>query len=62
MRYLMDGKLGQWIITKLLLQLLASFMIIWFPHRIVLMMFTPVVVINGLVVINNMMILFSGIS
>ena len=51
--YLMESGDTTWIITKLLLQALVSFMIIWFPHKTVLMMFVPVVIINALVVLNN---------
>ena len=51
--YLMESGDMTWIIIKLLLQALVSFMLIWFPHKTVLLMFVPVVIINALVVLNN---------
>ncbi len=42
-----------WIAGKLLVQALISAMVLWFPHRLVLTIFTAAVVFNGLVVLNN---------
>lgn len=42
-----------WIIGKLLVQVLISVMVLWFPHRLVLTIFTAAVMFNGLVVLNN---------
>lgn len=42
-----------WIAGKLLVQALISVMVLWFPHRLVLTIFTLAVMFNGLVVLNN---------
>ena len=53
---LMRGLMGYgsaWIAVKLLLQGFVSFMILWFPHRLVLTIFFPVMAFNGAIVLNN---------
>jgi hypothetical protein len=42
-----------WIIAKLGLQGLISFMVLWFPHFIVLFFFTMATTGNLLIVLNN---------
>lgn len=42
-----------WIAAKMLLQLLISAMVLWFPHRIVLTIFIFAIWMNGFVVLNN---------
>lgn len=42
-----------WIIAKLGLQGLISFMVLWFPHWIVLFFFTMATTGNALIVYNN---------
>lgn len=45
-----------WIGAKLALQLLISFMVLWFPHRIVLGIFIAAVAFNASVVYSNLKI------
>lgn len=56
MRSLMDNIGTGWITAKLLLQGLISFMVIWFPHWIVVSMFVIATFGNALVVFNNLAI------
>ena len=52
MAHLGDG----WILAKLALQGVISFMVLWFPHWIVLGFFTAAIAGNALVVYNNFLI------
>ncbi|MBI1366173.1 MAG: hypothetical protein GC153_09500 [Alphaproteobacteria bacterium] len=45
-----------WIIAKLALQGVISFMVLWFPHRIVLAIFIAAIAVNAWVVYNNFLI------
>lgn len=45
-----------WVAAKLLLQAVISFMVLWFPHRIVLAIFTAAVAFNAAVVWSNLQI------
>ncbi len=60
MRAVMDAHGPGWIGAKLFLQLVISGMVIWFPHRIVLTVFTLAITLNGLIVMNNFWIAFGG--
>ena len=42
-----------WISVKLILHTLICFMILWFPHRMVLAILFPMVALSGAVVLNN---------
>lgn len=53
MRAIMDNYGVAWIAAKLLLQLLISAMVLWFPHRLVLIIFAFAVWTNGFIVLNN---------
>lgn len=53
MRAIMDHHGVAWIGAKAALQLLISAMVLWFPHRIVLIMFIFAVWTNGFIVLNN---------
>ncbi len=53
MRYVMDNHGIGWIAAKLVLQLIISAMVLWFPHRIVLFIFAFAVWTNGFIVLNN---------
>ena len=53
MRAVMDHYGAGWIAAKLFLQFVISAMVLWFPHRIVLMIFIFAVWTNGFIVINN---------
>ncbi len=55
-RLLMDNLANGWILAKLGLQLLVTVMILWFPHRLVLMIFTVPVAVTAMVVWNNLQI------
>lgn len=52
-RLLMDNLANGWILAKLVLQLAVSVMILWFPHRLVLWIFSFTLIIMGFVVWNN---------
>lgn len=53
----MMSQLGPgWILGKFFLQALVSGMVLWYPHKYVLALFTPAVVGNAVVVANNFMI------
>ncbi len=56
LRYMMENAGAGWIAAKLFLQAAVSLMVLWFPHRFVLIMFTMAVLLNGAVVINNFQI------
>lgn len=58
MRALMDAHGPGWIGAKLFLQLVISGMVLWFPHRVVITVFTMAITLNGLIVINNFWIAF----
>lgn len=45
-----------WITFKLIMQGVISYMVLWFPHWIVLTMFTFATTMNALVVYNNFII------
>jgi hypothetical protein len=49
----MDNYGVAWIAAKLFLQIVISGMVLWFPHRFVLIIFTLAVWTNGFVVLNN---------
>ncbi len=53
MRALMDNYGVAWIAAKLFLQIVISGMVLWFPHRLVLIIFAFAVWTNGFVVLNN---------
>lgn len=42
-----------WIAIKLALQFSVTAMILWFPHRVVVAIFSLVVITNGAIVVNN---------
>jgi hypothetical protein len=56
MRAIMENYGPMWIATKLALQFLISGMVLWFPHRIVLLMFLAAASLNAGIVINNIRI------
>jgi len=53
MSAIMDNYGVAWIAAKLFLQLLISAMVLWFPHRLVLIIFAFAVWTNGFIVLNN---------
>lgn len=53
MRAIMDNYGALWIVAKLFLQIVISAMVLWFPHRLVLVLFTIAVWANGFIVLNN---------
>ena len=53
MRAIMDHYGVAWIAAKLFLQLVISGMVLWFPHRFILIIFTLAVWTNGFIVLNN---------
>lgn len=53
MRAIMDHYGVAWIAAKLFLQIVISGMVLWFPHRLVLIIFTLAVWTNGFIVLNN---------
>lgn len=53
LRVLMDSLNNGWVLAKLSLQLIASAMILWFPHRLVLGMFSVAVLLTAYTVWNN---------
>ena len=56
LRMLMENIGDGWVIAKLLLQGVISWMVLWFPHWIVLTMFSLATFGNGLVVYSNLQI------
>ncbi|MEL6213245.1 MAG: DUF5658 family protein [Pseudomonadota bacterium] len=59
-RAAMDAFGPGWIAAKLFLQGVITVMVLWFPHRIVLAIFSCAIAANTLVVINNFKILHGG--
>lgn len=53
MRVVMDNYGVAWIGAKLFLQVVISAMVLWFPHRFILIIFTLSVWTSGFIVINN---------
>nr|GGH93325.1 hypothetical protein GCM10011355_04900 [Aquisalinus luteolus] len=53
LRVLMESLDNGWVLAKLSLQLIASAMILWFPHRLVLGMFSVAVLLTAITVWNN---------
>lgn len=45
-----------WVAAKLFLQGVISVMVLWFPHRIVLAIFTAAILFNAMVVWSNLQI------
>lgn len=60
MRAIMENHGAGWIGAKLFLQLVISGMVLWFPHRIVVGVFSLAITINGLIVANNFLIAFGS--
>ena len=58
-RAFMDLLANYWVIPKLGSQLLVSAMILWFPHRFVLAIFTLAVAATCAVVWNNLQVIAS---
>lgn len=58
MRAIMDNYGVAWIAAKLFLQIVISGMVLWFPHRLVLIIFIFAVWTNGFIVLNNFRIAF----
>ena len=56
MRAAMENFGFGWILAKLMLQALISFMVVWFPHRLVLGIFAVAVAFNAGVVYSNLTI------
>jgi len=57
MRAVMEAMGTDWTFAKISLHVLLSAMVLWFPHRIVLAMFSAAVALNALVVANNFRII-----
>jgi len=53
MSAIMDNYGVGWVAAKLILQIVISGMVLWFPHRIVLFIFVFAVWTNGFIVLNN---------
>lgn len=53
MRAIMDNYGVAWIAAKFTLQIIISAMVLWFPHRFVLIIFMIAVWTNGFIVLNN---------
>ena len=60
MRAAMDHLGNGWIGAKLFLQLVITAMVLWFPHRIVLIIFLLAVTSNAAIVANNFLI-YAGV-
>lgn len=58
MRAAMENLGPGWIGAKVALQAVISGMVIWFPHRIVLGIFTVALLFNAAIVINNFRIVY----
>ena len=56
LRLLMENWGDGWVLAKLFLQGVISFMVLWFPHWFVLGFFTAAVTGNALIVYNNFVI------
>ena len=53
MRAVMSNYGVAWIAAKLFLQIVISGMVLWFPHRFILIIFALSVWTSGFIVINN---------
>jgi hypothetical protein len=53
LRAAMDHFGPGWIAAKLILQAVISFMVLWFPHRVVLLMFVTAIAFNAGIVWSN---------
>ncbi len=60
MRAAMENFGEGWIGAKLFLQAVISAMVLWYPHRIVLGIFTVGIISNAAVVVNNFRIYYTG--
>ena len=60
MRFAMEMLGSGWVGAKLFLQGVISFMVLWFPHPIVLGVFFIAIISNILIVVNNFTIYFFG--
>lgn len=60
MRYLMEEIGVGWVAVKLTLQFMISAMVLWFPHRYVLLLFAATVAGNSIIVANNFLIALTG--
>lgn len=60
MRAAMDAFGPGWIGAKLFLQGVITVMVLWFPHRFVLSIFSLAIATNTLVVVSNFRILHGG--
>ncbi|MEQ8178445.1 MAG: DUF5658 family protein [Amphiplicatus sp.] len=58
LRAAMDNIGHGWVAAKLLLQGVISFMVLWFPHRVVLGIFIAAIIFNVGIVINNLQIVY----
>lgn len=58
MRAAMENLGAGWIGAKIALQMMISGMVIWFPHRLVLGIFTAAILFNAFVVLNNFRIVY----
>lgn len=58
-RSFMDVLANYWVIPKLASQILVSAMVLWFPHRFVLAIFTLAASATGMVVWNNLGVIAS---
>lgn len=56
LRVLMDNIGAGWVVAKLFLQGVITWMVLWFPHWIVLSMFYVATIGNGFVVYSNLQI------
>ncbi|MBB4658595.1 DUF5658 family protein [Parvularcula dongshanensis] len=52
----MESLAHYWVAPKLACQLLVTAMIVWFPHRFVLTIFSIAVAATGIAVVNNMLV------
>ena len=57
LRALMDALDNGWVTAKLTLQLGVSAMILWFPHRMVLGMFSAAMLLTAVTVWNNLQVI-----
>lgn len=53
----MEAFATYWVAPKLASQLLVTAMILWFPHRLVLAIFSVAVAATSLVVVNNLRVI-----
>ncbi|MGF1544084.1 MAG: DUF5658 family protein [Parvularculaceae bacterium] len=59
-RSMMERFGAGWILGKLAVQTTLSMMVLWFPHRYVLALFSIAVAANAVVVVNNFAIVVGG--